>query len=338
MNLLKLNIVDFDLAAVLGRRLAQVSKGALTTYGHLARSLGDVQASRWVGQFMVNHEHGPKCACHRVVCADGRLGKYITGDVGEKRCRLELEGHRVRGERVPMFATCLTNLSGDAPLTRLSKWQQRLAEQRELSCANSIRTVAGVDLSYQEDRAIGAYVEVDLDSGQVTYERDVCRRIGFPYIPTYLAFRELPVLMSLLDAVKRDRSPADVMIVDGSGIMHPRRGGIATLFGVAANIATIGVTKKRLVGPLLNKELRLMDPQLVFDDVTGETLGYVMRASATSSKPIYISPGNRMTADSALELVKRTLHGRRFPEPIYWADRVSRRAVSQLKGAESFMP
>ena len=57
-----------------------------------------------------------------------------------------------------------------------------------------------------------------------------------------------------------------------------------------------------------------MDPQLVFDDVTGETLGYVMRASATSSKPIYISPGNRMTADSALELVKRTLHGRRLPD------------------------
>ena len=154
MSMLELDIADFDLAAVLVRRLAQVSNGALTTYGHLARSLGDVQASRWVGQFMVNHEHGSKCACHRVVCADGRLGKYITGDVSEKRCRLELEGHCVRGERVPMFATSLANLSGDAPLTRLSKWQQRLAEQRELSCADSIRTVAGVDLSYQDNRGL----------------------------------------------------------------------------------------------------------------------------------------------------------------------------------------
>ena len=187
-------------------------------------------------------------------------------------------------------------------------------------------------------RTIGAYVEVDLDNGEVTYQRYVCQRIWFPYIPTYLAFRELPVLMSLLNAVKRDRSPADVIIVDGSGIMHPRRGGIATLFGVAANIATIGVTKKRLVGPLLNKKLRLRDPKLVVDEVTGDSLGYAMRPSVTSSKPIYISPGNRMTADSALELVQRTLRGRRLPEPIYWADRVSRRAVSQLKSVESVMP
>ena len=80
----------------------------------------------------------------------------------------------------------------------------------------------------------------------------LCGPVQFPYISSYLAFRELPLLVELLQAVAEERGIADVVMVDGSGVLHPRNAGIATMLGVLLDLPTIGVTKKRLVGTVVS--------------------------------------------------------------------------------------
>src|SRR5690606_4621112 len=77
-----------DLPAELERLLAQIPAGRVTTYGDLARALGDVKAARWVGEYLLEHPHPDACTCHRVVRKEGEVGLYIAGDPAEKVSRL----------------------------------------------------------------------------------------------------------------------------------------------------------------------------------------------------------------------------------------------------------
>jgi deoxyribonuclease V len=151
----------------------------------------------------------------------------------------------------------------------------------------------------------------------------VRRRVAFPYISTYLSFREMPILLDLLAEVRAAGRLAEVVLVDGSGILHHRHAGIASHLGVVASLATVGVTKKLLCGRV---DMRDMAPgesrPVVHED---ELTGVALRPTAGSLRPIFISPGHRMDVTSCEQLVRRLLTGRRLPEPIYWADRFSRR-------------
>ena len=87
-----------DLAEELVGLLRQVPRGQITTYGDLARSLGDKSAARWVGTWMLDHPHGATCPCHRVVrvTGDERRGDLLTGDnhtflEAEVSCELDRE-------------------------------------------------------------------------------------------------------------------------------------------------------------------------------------------------------------------------------------------------------
>ena len=148
--------------------------------------------------------------------------------------------------------------------------------------------------------------------------------MAFPYITSYLAFRELPILLELVDEVRRAGRLAELVLVDGSGILHQRHAGIATHLGVVASLATIGVTKKLLCGDV---ELSGLGPQesrpVVFED---RVIGVALRPTAGSRRPIFISPGHRADVAFAEHVVRRMLFGRRLPEPLYWADRLSRGA------------
>ena len=85
-----------DLPGDLQRLLAQIPPGRVATYGGLADALGNRIAARWVGHFMLHHEHTAGCACHRVVRARGRIGEYIAGGSRSKAKRLAAEGVEVR--------------------------------------------------------------------------------------------------------------------------------------------------------------------------------------------------------------------------------------------------
>lgn len=313
-----------DLPRCLAELLKQIPHGQVTTYGALAEALGSDAAARWVGHWMVHHDHAAGCPCHRVVRVDGSLGRYISGDDSDKAALLSSEGvvfdaGRVRGIGEESFRTFRTA----RPLATLRALQDKLGERISLRGRRTMpERVAGVDVSYSGDRGTGAYVLWDLAREEMVWSTTVSREVTFPYIPGFLAFRELPVLRSLLEAAHAARQQGDVVIVDGSGILHPRGVGIACHLGLLMSTATIGVSKKLLCGQVDLKGMAAEEARPVL--LEGRRRGVALRATGGSQRPIFVSPGHRVGVDMAELIVRRQLCGRRLPEVQYWADRLSR--------------
>jgi len=314
-----------DLPKLLHKLLRQVPAGKVTTYGDLADALGNRIAARWVGHFMLHHEHDAACPCHRVVRADGELGLYIVGDPQTKAKRLAAEGIVIRQGKIDLARFGFDRFVSDRPLETLRRTQQALAANVSLSSRRRLvpERVAGVDVSYRDpQQAVAAYALVEVESGQLVWSTTVRRHVVFPYITSYLSFRELPVLLDLLDAVRAAGRLAEPVLVDGSGVLHQRHLGIASHLGIAASLSTIGVTKKLLCGRVDLDGLEPLESRpVVYED---RLIGAALRPTAGSRRPIFISPGHRVSLALAERVVRRVLLGRRLPEPLYWADRLSR--------------
>ena len=319
-----------DLPQTLGQLQSQIPVGSVTTYGSLARALGDILASRWVGQYGLAHLHRPDCPCHRVIRSTGQLGGYISGNVDDKRRRLVEEGIAVDDGKIDLATYRFDDFQGDTPLEELRKVQQHLLGKLSLSCScRRPSRIGGVDVSYAPDgRAVAAYALVDCASGQLVWSTSIVGRITFPYIPSCLAFRELPILLELIKRVRQHRRVADCLMVDGSGILHQRRAGIATLLGIMADLPTIGVTKKLLCGQVDIAEMHHGEIRSVVEEET--VIGTALCSGRASSRPLYISPGQGLTVGDSTSLVIEMLQGHRLPEPIYWADRLSRQYAHRL--------
>jgi len=325
-----------DLARQLQGLLEQIPVGRVSTYGALAEALGNRIAARWVGHFALDHDHHTGCPCHRVVRVGGQLGRYIEGPAELKARRLADEGVEVRQGSVDLERYGFRDFVSRRPLAELLRVQQELVRKVSLRPRRRIpRLVGGVDVSYPgPHEGVAAYALVDTEDGRLVWSTTVCRRIVFPYITTYLAFRELPILLELIDEVRAGGRMSRVLLVDGSGVLHQRRAGIATHLGVAASVATVGVTKKLLCGRV---DLEGLEPQesrpVVFED---RPVGIALRPTAGSRRPIFISPGHRVNLAFAEGLVRELLAGHRLPEPLYWADRLSR-AASRTRAANGEM-
>lgn len=329
-----------DLRGVTLALLRRVPPGRVTTYGALAEALGDPIAGRWVGQFLLDHPHDDRCPCHRVVRQDGQIGEYIAKDPQAKSERLRAEGVRVQGGRVDIGRYLFKDFEADRkPLEGLRRLQEELVEQVSLTVPDPDRhrlprAVAGVDVSYlSAGEGVAVYALVRSDSGKLVWSTTLRRTMEFPYIPSYLAFRELPIALALLDRV-RSQAPdklAEVILVDGNGILHPRHAGIATHLGVLAALPTVGVTKRLLCGEvdLEGLEPGGARPVRLHDRTVGAAV-----LSRARAKPIYVSPGHLVDAEYALRVVRPLLRGHRLPEPLYWAHRLGQQAV-QAEAAES---
>ena len=185
-----------------------------------------------------------------------------------------------------------------------------------------LRTIAGFDVGFEDDGATTRAAAVLLDAATLAVlDRRVARRpTAMPYIPGLLSFRELPALLDALAML--DRTP-DLAFVDGHGIAHPRRLGIAAHFGVATGLPSIGVAKKILVGA---PRMALHDMRGAFTPLRdGATqIGWLLR-SKPGCLPLVVSPGHRVAMASAPELVMRATRGYRLPEPTRLADRLASR-------------
>ncbi|HLA85497.1 MAG TPA: endonuclease V, partial [Thermoguttaceae bacterium] len=282
-----------DLSDYLRSLWSQIPRGRVTTYGELARALGDPIASRWVGHYALHHDHDEACPCHRIVRADGTLGNYIAGTARDKSQRLVFEGVVVRDLAVDLAAHRFPPFKTDRPLIALRQLQESLADRvsRE-PFEETPKFVGGVDVSYAANGdGVAAYVLIDARSGDVAWKTIVRRPVRFPYITSYLSFRELPLLIALMDEVDRQGRAADVVLVDGTGVLHPRRAGIASHLGVLRGRPTIGLTKKLLCGSVELEGLRPMDSRPVLLD--GEPVGAALRPTEGSRRPIFVSPGHR---------------------------------------------
>lgn len=141
----------------------------------------------------------------------------------------------------------------------------------------------------------------------------------FPYVPGLLSFREIPVLALAFQQIERR---PDLLLVDGHGLAHPRRFGIASHLGLLLDVPTIGVAKSRLVG-----EHDEPPPQRGASTPLsheGETIGAVLR-TRDNVRPVYVSTGHRISLESAIAWTLRLSTRYRLPEPIRLADRLSKR-------------
>lgn len=317
-----------DLTGELIALVRQIPRGRVATCGALAVALGDVRAALWVAQLLLHHQHGDRLPCHRVVRANGRLGGHVSGDAAIKQTLLEAEGVPVREGIVDLQRYNFDKFRCPRPLEVLRRQQDELLAKVELTAWRHLpERVAGVDVSYtRQGDAVAAYVLVDARSRELLWSTTMTLPVEFPYIPTYLSYRELPALLAVVEAARAAGQLAELAMVDGTGILHPRRLGIATHLGLVAGLPTIGVTKTLLCGQVAG-EPRFQRPAPIV--LGGQCVGAALRPTAASKRLLYVSPGRRIDADSAQRGVERHLSGRRLPDPIYWADRLSRKAAVQ---------
>lgn len=189
-----------------------------------------------------------------------------------------------------------------------------------------IDIVAGVDVGFEDHGSIAraAIVLLKVDTLEVVDSVLHREKTGWPYIPGFLSFRELPVVMAAID---RLRHWPDLWLCDGQGLAHPRRLGIASHLGVLLDSPTIGVGKSRLCGihDLVPDERGNWVP--LRDQ--GEIIGAVLR-SRPGVRPLYISIGHRISLETAVYEVMRNLTRFRLPEAIRSADRLAS-AVSRKR-------
>ncbi len=181
-----------------------------------------------------------------------------------------------------------------------------------------VEVIAGFDASYDRaGRGYGALTLLGAGDLEVLELHLTEMSIELPYIPGLLAYREMPLLEALWPELELD---PDVLLVDGGGLIHPRRLGSACHMGVRLDVPAVGVTKSLLLGEVDGTLASHGDQAPIVDD--GEVLGYALRSSRRATKPIYVSPGHRVSHETALRLVRTCLTGRhKLPEPIWLADR-----------------
>ncbi len=182
-----------------------------------------------------------------------------------------------------------------------------------------IRRVAGVDVGFDTGGSLAraAVAVLTFPGLQLTEWAFAVMRCGFPYVPGLLSFREAPVI---IEALKKLGRLPDLILCDGQGIAHQRRFGIASHIGVLTGIPAIGVAKSRLTGthPPLPPE----KGSVVELTEKGETIGMVFR-SRTGVKPIYVSPGHKVSFSSSLAHVRQCLTRYRLPETTRHAHRLA---------------
>ena len=190
-----------------------------------------------------------------------------------------------------------------------------------------IDTVAGLDVAYdrQDNRATAAIVVLRADDLSVVETRTLDTAIRFPYIPGLLSFRELPAICALLQQVT---VIPDLLICDGQGIAHPRRFGLACHLGVMFDVPAIGCAKTPLLGAVGEPGLARGDSAALLD--RGDTVGCALR-TRSGVKPVYVSPGHRISVASACEWVLKLAPRFRLPEPLRLADQAARRAQADRR-------
>lgn len=211
--------------------------------------------------------------------------------------------------------------------------QRRLAGRVELADRiDTVRHIAGVDIGFEQGGEITRAAVVVLAwpgdplAGFEVVEQVVHREpTRMPYIPGLLSFREVPAALA---AFAKLTVRPELVMVDGQGIAHPRRLGVASHLGLWLDLPTIGVAKSRLCGN--HGEVPIEKGEWTPLRDRDETIGAVLR-SRNGVKPVFVSPGHRISMTSALDWVLRCLGRTKLPEPTRLADRLASRRGKALR-------
>jgi deoxyribonuclease V len=183
-----------------------------------------------------------------------------------------------------------------------------------------IKYIAGADVSMNmfSNTLYAGFVLLSFPELEVIDHAVVKGEARFPYIPGLLSFREIP---SLLKAWKELKIKPDMIMVDGVGIAHPRRLGIASHLGVILDLPTIGCAKNVLIGVYDEPKMESGSISYMNDPKTSEIIGAAVRTKK-NVKPMFISPGHKITLEESVVLVLKCIRKHRMPEPTRQAHNV----------------
>ncbi len=271
----------------------QIPPGRVSTFSEIAKALGDPIARKFVFSYRKVSPYW-----YRVVNSEGIVKDWY------QKLLLQKEGVKFEGNRIANFDQILfTDFQSNYPLRELKRIQENLAKRIRIEGFPEFEKVLAVDLSYKNDLAYVVVGEFDKNKRMLDY-KVFKYKVEFPYIPSYLAFREGPPIIEALKSCDLENA---LLIVNGHGIAHPRKLGLASYVGVYLNVPTIGNTKKLLVGKVVDNKIIL----------NGQVVGYKIGN-------FYVSPGHLVS----LEFVKQFSEewkGKKYLLPIEIVDKISKR-------------
>jgi len=213
-------------------------------------------------------------------------------------------------------------------LNKLKETQKKIAKQVILKASfkiDDIKTVAGFDIAYHGKKVICAGVVLDFNTLEVLEKKYTLSDEKFPYIPNFLMFREGPPIIETYHELKNE---PDIILIDGGGILHPLKSGIASYIGVSLDKPAIGITKKLLLGEV--KEGKIYVDKNTIDGKVKELRGERMETK-TGSRPIFVSPGHNVSVASCVKIIKKCLHGNhKLPEPLRMAHRYANKVREEI--------
>ena len=202
--------------------------------------------------------------------------------------------------------------------------QKQLGEKVQLvELKNHPKTIAGIDcaLSRDKKRIIACVVLLKLPGFEPIEMENATQKLTFPYIPGLLSFRESPACIAAVEKLKNE---PDAFIIDGQGIAHPRRFGLACHLGLFFDKPTVGCAKSRLTGSFEDPAPEKGSYSPLKDGE--ETIGAVVR-TRTNVEPVFVSVGNKCSLKDAIEITLNCTIKYRIPEPA----RLAHQLVSALK-------
>jgi deoxyribonuclease V len=180
-----------------------------------------------------------------------------------------------------------------------------------------IGTIGGFDIGYSGKKAKVAGVVLDYGSMEIVEKKVIETGVSFPYVPTFLTFREGPLVIKVYEKL---RKKPDVLMFNGQGIAHPLRAGLASHVGVLLGKPSVGVAQRRLVGEYKEPNGVNGFERLIFK---GEQVGWVLLSKA-KCRPVFVSPGHMVSLRRALGICLCCLGGRKLPEPLALAHEFSK--------------
>ncbi|XP_075252937.1 endonuclease V-like [Convolutriloba macropyga] len=208
---------------------------------------------------------------------------------------------------------------------------------------SDLKLIGGLDISYIKGNEVDAFVALvvlEYPSLEVLYQDCQPVQITEPYIPGFLAFREVEHCVSVLSKLSKEKPELypQIVFIDGNGLLHPRKFGIAYRLGVIEDIVTIGCAKNLFQMDNILRDAghqaqisSLKSPGDFFDivDEKGDVLGAALKTVQKSTKPIYVSIGHKIDLPTACRLVTKCSKYRE-PEPTRLADIISREVIRNL--------
>lgn len=301
----------------------QIPDGRVSTYGAVAKALGDIRASRAVGRMMNQNPDPDTMPCFKIVYSDGGLGGFGLG-IEDKIKRLQNDDIQVKNGKILNFEhVFFDDFKTSYPLK--SYREEQITQRSKLQINDKIKesdisTIAGFDVAYPEndfEKACAACVVIDYKTKEILETKTVFQHTFFPYIPTYLTFREIPLLQKVNQALNEEPS---VLMFDGNGILHPFKFGLACHAGVLLGKPSIGVAKSLLCGQ-----------QQSDDTVCYEkgVLGKALYANKQVKKPVYISSGHLISLPMAYKISSK-LSKFKHPKPVREAHILATKTVKSL--------